>query len=317
MPALSLVLMCYNTAHLLARTLETLKKQTLTDWEFIVVDDSSEDDVPDCLRRHGEGLPVQYHRLEHSFGMRGNTFSINYGVEQAKGHVVMWSTPEVMLPPYALEAVCNTHADLRDRLAWVTIPSHGLTAELQLRIDETGWRDDIHNIKNLVDNIDPADWNSVWFYLNFYKDGRRDWQSKEEAGIPYGNNQTVAVVREKWLDTVGSFPLFCDYGTDDPWIASERKKHGYEDFTLWDQEAYHQWHTTCQYWMALGKAPNWNKHGHTTSNLMDDSRVPDGGTCEIWDKGDRSPLSEDEKTRALEQREYVVATGFGEKRWVF
>ena len=74
---LSLILMCWNTSHLLARTLRTLQKQTLDDWELIVVDDMSEDDVPLVLRQNGEGLPIKYHRLEHEMGMRGNTVSLN------------------------------------------------------------------------------------------------------------------------------------------------------------------------------------------------------------------------------------------------
>ena len=303
---LSLILMVWNTSHLLARTLRTLGRQTLDDWELIIVDDMSEDDVPLTLEQHGAGLPIQYHRLEHDFGMRGNTFSINYGVEQARGHVVMWSTPEVMLPPCALETAHSTHTAWPERLLWVTIPSHGLTTELQLRIDEVDWESDIHDIEHLIDGTEPDDWNSVWFHLNFYEHGRRDGKKKTN----FGNNQTVAVVRQKWLDTVGSFPLFMDYGTDDPWISDERKKHGYEDLTLWDQEAYHQWHTTCQYWMAQGRAPNWNKYGHTTSNLMSDPRVPDGGTCSIWDRGDKSPLSKAEIESALRQRGNVIATGF-------
>lgn len=303
---LSLVLMVWNTAHLLARTLQTLRKQTLDDWELIIVDDNSEDNVPLTLEQHGAGLPIQYHRLEHDFGMRGNTFSINYGVEQARGHVVMWSTPEVMLPPCALEAAHSTHTAQPEGLLWVTIPSHGLTLGLQLRIDEVDWKSDVHNIKHLLDGTTPDNWPSMWFHLNFYEHGRCDGKKKAN----YGNNQTVAVVRQKWLDTVGSFPLFMDYGSDDPWIARERKRHGYRDLTLWDQEAYHQWHPLCQYWMAQDKAPNWNRLAHTTSNLANDPRVPGGGTCEIWDKGDRSPLAGVERERALMIREAVIATGF-------
>lgn len=559
---LSLILMVWNTGHLLARTLHTLKKQTLDDWELIVVDDNSEDDVPLVLRQNGEGLPIEYHRLEHEMGMRGNTVSLNYGIEQARGDVVLWSTPEVMLPPGALEAMYTTHVTRPNELLWVTIPSHGLTADMQLRIDEVDWQSCVHNIKQLVDGLAVDDWNSVWFHLNFYENGRRDTAPK----LNYGNNQTVAVMRQEWLDTVGSFPFFCDYGclagdtrvltadlqwvrndsvrvgdylvgvtefpagrkrrkfekslvtkigevqlpsyriltddgkdiiasdshrwlvtvprtgsmwkrtdqlevgdairrvtdmwdqpgpfesgwiagmldgdgsaetgsglrvaiiqnpgpvlqhvtetlskwgidynaqcryngkkgrwgskrdgravtvrtkntatamrllgmapcvrlrerwigvafplgrgemksrvvhiepmgvrtligmqtstrtfvaeglashnSDDPWIARERGRHGYTDVTLWNQEGYHQWHTTCQYWMALGKAPNWNAKAHTTSNVANDPRVPKAGTCEIWDHCDRSPLTEAQIEDALRQGPMVAATGFRPK----
>lgn len=308
---LSLILMCWNTAYLLGRTLETLQKQTLDDWELIIVDDNSEDDVLQVLARHGAGLPIQYHRLEHDFGMRGNTYSINYGVEQAQGYVVMWSTPEVMLPSGALEAAFDAHASALGELLWVTIPSHGLTAEMQLQIDLVDWRKDIHNIKRAGVDLPLDSFASKWFWLNFYECGRQDWSKKKE----YSNNQTVAVVRQAWLDTVGSFPLFMDYGSDDPWAGGARRKHSFKVVTLWEQEAYHQWHPFAQFWMAQGKAPNWNRRGHTTSNLMNDPRVPEGGTCEIWDEGDRSPLTEAEKAHEYEVvAPLVAAVGYRARR---
>jgi len=308
MTKLSLILMVYNTSHLMARTLQTLQKQTLDDWELIIVDDMSEDDVPLTIANHGHGLPIRYRRLEHDMGMRGNTASINYGQNQAVGEIVMWSTPEVMLPPGALRAVYDT-LDARLGNVFVTIPSHGLTAEVQMRIDEVNWEANPHYIKELVADADPDDWNSVWFYLNFYKDGR-----KANGRQPkYGNNQTVGVRRQVWLDTIGKFPLFLDYGSDDPWLSNKRKKLKFQDITLWEQEAYHQWHATHQYWMAQGKAPNWNHAGHTTSNIANDPEVPDEGTCEIWDNSDKSPLSEAAIAEALKQGECVTATGYKER----
>jgi glycosyltransferase involved in cell wall biosynthesis len=306
---LSLILMVWNTSHLLARTLETLKGQTIDDWELIIVDDNSEDDVEKVLRQNGEGLPVRYCRLEHGMGMRGNTVSLNYGIRKAVGDIVMWSTPEVMLPPDTLKVAYDTHM-ATDEWLWVTVPSHGMTSDLQLRIDDVDWRSNVHNIKSLLDGTAPEDWDSVWFHLNFHPHGRRDEKSKREIGQEYGNNQTVAVNREAWKEKIGSFPYFLDYGSDDPWIASKRKHHGYTDLTLWDQEAYHQWHPTSQFWMAQDKAPYWNFKAHTIDNLLGDPEVPPGGTCETWDLGDRSPMGDGPKREAMEQERMVTATGF-------
>ncbi len=304
---LTLMLMVWNTSHLMARTLQTLQKQTITgEWELLVIDDMSEDDVPGTIAEHGGGLPVVYHRLEHDMGMRGNTASINFGLEQAQGEIVMWSTPEVMLPPDALRRVRETHDEQPNGKLFVTIPSHGLTARLQLRIDSVDWRSDLHSIELLLDGVAFDHWDSVWFYLNFYEHGRPDGKHKDI----YGNNQTVAVRRQVWLDTIGSFPMFLDYGSDDPWLVRERRGRGFKDVTLWDQEAYHQWHATHQYWMAQGKAPNWNKDGHTIRNIVGDPRVHSGGTCMIWDGGDKAGLTEEEKQQALRLHDTVVATGF-------
>lgn len=307
---LSLILMCWNTSHLLKRTIHTLSQQTMDDWELILIDDNSQDDVWGAVKLYQDDIKIHYHRLEHDFGMRGNTASINYGLDQAQGHVVMWSTPEVMLPMNALRAAYDVLTQRPDELLWVTVPSHGLSIDVQLLIDSVPWHENVHAIKQLVGMTRPEDWDSVWFNLNFYEHGRRDGKSKRELGIPYGNNQTVAVVRETFLSSIGTFPGFNDYGSDDCWVSSERKKAGYRDITLWDQEAYHQWHPPCQFWMALGNAPNWNARGHSTCNPTGDPRVPEGGTCQTWDQGSTDPLTDEQVADMLKMHEVVTATGF-------
>jgi len=275
--------MCWNTAYLLPRTLYTLRDQGIDDWELLIIDDKSEDDVKAVVDQFPD-LPIKYHRLEHDMGMRGNTFSLNYGIEHAVGDVMMWSTPEVMLPPGTLRAAYDT-ANCNKKL-FVTIPSHGLSYDRQMLIDTVDWKTDIRNIDALIVGAAPDSIPSVWFYGNFYKDGRIDIGVRRTN---YGNNQTVAVNRTLWNSTIGKFPYFLDYGSDDPWICEERKAKGYTDITLWDYASYHQWHMPLGYWMALGKAPNWNKFGHTTSNIMNDPRVSSGGTCKKWDRGSQEP----------------------------
>jgi hypothetical protein len=305
-----MALMVWNTSHLLKRTLETLCRQDFTDsWELLIIDDMSEDDVQAAIAPFTDRLPIAYHRLTHNYGMRGNTESLNYALETAQNDVILWSTPEVMLPPNALSRAVNTV--MTDLLTpkYVTIPSHGLTYEIQMQLDTVDWRHDLHSIKQLVKDYPPDNFGSTWFWNNFYENGRIDLGIKRTN---FGNNQTVAVNRGMWLDRVGCFPHFCDYGSDDPWVSNERKSKGYVDVTLWDCEAYHQWHAGCQYWMAQGKAPNWNRFGHTTSNLMHDPRVPPKGTCAIWDGGNTAQMDDAEKAAAYAIHNQVIATGYEE-----
>ena len=308
MARLSLMLMCYNTAHLLGRTLETLKNQGLDDWELIIIDDMSEDDIPAAIANHGDGLPIIYQKLNHDIGMRGNTASINHGISISTGELVMWSTPEVMLSPLTLRAV---HDKLSGNATptFITIPSHGLTYEVQMELDNLDWKTNIHTIKDYVNTYPDEDFIIRWFYLNFYEHGDRSTPHRDT----YGNNQTVAVNKSMWLDKIGYFPLFYDYGSDDPWVAGERGKQGYTDVTLWDYEAYHQWHPKAQHWIAQGKAPNWNALGHTMRNIANDPRIPDGGTCAIWDGGNHDQLSAQQIADELTWVERVKQTGFRRK----
>lgn len=302
---LSLMLMVYNTAHLLKRTLRTLENQGVDDFELLIIDDNSEDDVQAACA--SSDLPIRYFRLEHDMGMRGNTASINHGLSVAEGDIVMWSTPEVMLKPGTLAAIVNELSQDGDR-KFVTVPSHGLTSEIQLEIDTVNWVADLSGIDTLVDKSND-DFTHRWFNLNFYPDGDIN---KPHKGS-YGNNQTVAVNREAWLRTVGKFPLFLDYGSDDPWVSGKRKTLGYKDVTMWDHDAYHQWHPKAQYWMAYGNAPNWNRYGHTMSNLANDPEVPLGGTCEIWDHGSHEQLTPAEIEGELSLAPLVNMTGFARR----
>ena len=49
MPAVSVILPCYNAAATLDETLQSLKAQTHSDFEIVAVDDGSTDGTPDIL----------------------------------------------------------------------------------------------------------------------------------------------------------------------------------------------------------------------------------------------------------------------------
>jgi len=48
-PVVSVIVPCYNYGHLLAETLDSLQKQTFTNWECIVVDDGSTDNTKEVV----------------------------------------------------------------------------------------------------------------------------------------------------------------------------------------------------------------------------------------------------------------------------
>ncbi len=50
MPKVSIITPCYNAAGFIGRTIESVRRQTLTDWEQIVVDDGSTDGSADIVR---------------------------------------------------------------------------------------------------------------------------------------------------------------------------------------------------------------------------------------------------------------------------
>ena len=57
-PVVSVVLPVYNGGSTLPLALESIYRQTLTDWELILIDDGSTDRTADVIR--GFGAPVRY-----------------------------------------------------------------------------------------------------------------------------------------------------------------------------------------------------------------------------------------------------------------
>jgi len=102
------------------------------------------------------------------------------------------------------------------------------------------------------------------------------------------------------------------HNSEDPWYCGLREKSNVMDITLpnWCM-AIHQWHAPFQYWMAKGRGPRMNKFAHTMSNYMNDrsGHVPEGGTCEIWDKGSHEQLPDDEKAKWKLLDDKVLDTG--------
>ncbi len=61
-PAVSIVLPFRNEAEHVAECLESIRRQTLEDWELLAIDDGSEDDSPRIVRAFADRDPrIDYH----------------------------------------------------------------------------------------------------------------------------------------------------------------------------------------------------------------------------------------------------------------
>ena len=84
-PKVSIVTTVYNGAPYGDRAIPSILAQTFTDFEWILVDDGSEDGTPELLRR----LAEQDSRVRvFSPGRLGITAAANFGVSQARGEYV-------------------------------------------------------------------------------------------------------------------------------------------------------------------------------------------------------------------------------------
>jgi glycosyltransferase involved in cell wall biosynthesis len=264
---ISLCMCVWNTSHLLKRSVFTYLKQTMprNEFEIIIIDDNSEDDVLEAIKPIAKELNVVYVRLNHNFGMRGCTYAFNTAFGLAKGKVLAETTPETLLQPETLEVMYEYAMKGRNFVAFKT---YNLVHWMQHKIDEIDWKSDIMNCSKL------DGWNESYVQCNV-------------ANTHFGTHQTCAIKKELFYELWGKdgFVLYGDYGSEDPAYLNIRERAGINDITIMDIMCVHQWHLPFQYWMSKGKAPYLNKWAHSTSNFMNDKsgKVPEQGTRYIWD----------------------------------
>jgi glycosyltransferase involved in cell wall biosynthesis len=86
-PTVSVIMPVYNQAHFIRRALESIKAQTLGEWELLIVDDGSTDDVGALLAPYLADGRIRYQRFEQNRGMGA---ALNSGLEQARGSVIAY-----------------------------------------------------------------------------------------------------------------------------------------------------------------------------------------------------------------------------------
>ena len=84
-PLVSVVIPVFNRADLIARTVETVTNQTYTNWELIIVDDHSSDDLLSTLQSLPAFDRIKYVRHEVN---KGVSAARNTGIQEASGKYI-------------------------------------------------------------------------------------------------------------------------------------------------------------------------------------------------------------------------------------
>ncbi len=109
-PAVSVIVPAYNEAKVINRTIESLLAQDYAgDLEVVVVDDGSPDDTAGVARaRFGQEARVSIYRKPNG----GKASALNYGIERARGDIVVGLDADTIFPPETIRALVQP---LRDR----------------------------------------------------------------------------------------------------------------------------------------------------------------------------------------------------------
>ena len=104
----SVIIPCYQQAHFLAESIESVLTQTYVHHEIIVVDDGSKDDTADVAARYPE---VRYIHQEN----QGSAHARNTGICESVGTYLVFLDADDRLLPKAFETALdclNTHTDV-------------------------------------------------------------------------------------------------------------------------------------------------------------------------------------------------------------
>lgn len=84
-PLVSVVLPAYNAEKYLPAALASIRAQSFTDWELIVIDDGSKDRTLEIIQRHGqiESRLRYFHQSN-----QGLVATLNRGIELARGSLI-------------------------------------------------------------------------------------------------------------------------------------------------------------------------------------------------------------------------------------
>ena len=89
-PLVSIIIPTYNRAHLIGETLDSILAQTYSNWECIIVDDSSTDKTAQVINNYIENdKRFQFHNRPANRHKGANSCR-NYGFELSKGEYVNW-----------------------------------------------------------------------------------------------------------------------------------------------------------------------------------------------------------------------------------
>lgn len=111
-PKVSVVMPCYNLARYLPGAIESVLKQSLKDWELVIVDDCSPDETPSVAAEYtAKDKRVRYIRNPENLYLAG---ALNAGIAAARGRYILPLDADNLLSNVALEVLAEQLDNRRD-----------------------------------------------------------------------------------------------------------------------------------------------------------------------------------------------------------
>lgn len=122
-PMVSIIVPNYNNASIISETLDSVAKQTYSNWECIIVDDGSTDDseniIKDCCEKD-----TRFKYYKRSRNPKGAPTCRNIGLEKSMGEYLIFIDSDDILSKTCLEIRLKTIQDYPDYDFWVFQTGH-------------------------------------------------------------------------------------------------------------------------------------------------------------------------------------------------
>jgi len=249
-PKLSYMISTWNRRAQLARSLESMARQTWRRFEVLLCDDGSTQDVRMLVDLFEPHLNLRYFRLERTAWHSCPSRAYLHMLPETRGQVVAIGHPEMMLHERAIEYLyrgCTEHLDdahyytigrperIQGDWYWVSLKPCFLDDRLYRLLDTVDWH---------------SDWNATTTLPNFPEcGGFAGWTNSRHAQqqeYPWWFVAAAARDCPIW----GELPVIDSHGIIDMWFMRYRSVRGIVDVVPHQVLCLHQPHQT----MAIGVA---------------------------------------------------------------
>jgi glycosyltransferase involved in cell wall biosynthesis len=199
---LSVVMVTYNRAHLLERSLKVYESQPYKDFELIIIDDDSTDNTQAVIKEYAKKIDIKsiiVRKRENVW--RDCARNINLGIRAAKGNFIVATHPEVIPGWMTLQHVA---AAARDEV-YVASKIYYLSPQEQENLDTVKWWENPLEVRNLEGfySSDPA--YNMSDYSHSAMDKHTEWQSWVFGGLSKNTWRRIGGMTE--FDTWGSIDM--------------------------------------------------------------------------------------------------------------
>tara|TARA_B100000949_G_C14270729_1_gene447197 strand:- start:216 stop:1184 length:969 start_codon:yes stop_codon:yes gene_type:complete len=114
-PLVSIIIPTYNRAHLIGETLDSILAQTYQNWECVIVDDGSTDNIENVIEDYSDGDNRFRYYPRPAEHLPGGNGARNFGLKKAEGdYIVFFDSDDLMTPNHLtvkINALLNSTCD--------------------------------------------------------------------------------------------------------------------------------------------------------------------------------------------------------------